>query len=113
MKDLKNASEYNGDFVRGERNGSGTYKWGKNYEYDGHFKRGQLDGEGTFKFKGKVYAGVWSNGTEVKINEINNKSLQKSRHIDVMPSVREMSSDEEEGQNSKKDKKAPHDKQIN
>lgn len=44
--------------------------WNGKYEYNGQFKNGQLDGEGTFKFKGKVYAGTWAQGTELRIAEI-------------------------------------------
>ena len=67
VDDLTNASEYEGDFVKGERSGQGKFVWNGKYEYNGQFKNGQLDGEGTFKFKGKVYAGTWVQGTELKI----------------------------------------------
>lgn len=57
-----------GNFVKGERSGYGSFVWNGKYEYEGEFKNGQLDGEGIFKFKGKVYAGTWAKGTELRIS---------------------------------------------
>ena len=44
LRNLNHASEYVGDFQKGERSGHGTFKWNNNYQYEGRFKRGQLDG---------------------------------------------------------------------
>jgi hypothetical protein len=61
---FSNGDIYEGEFVRGEREGIGTYYYTEKGDvYKGSWKSGYKDGSGTYGYKnGKVIKGIWERG---------------------------------------------------
>ena len=68
INDLGGASEYKGNFVKGEKSGEGKFNWKGEYEYEGPFKNGQVNGDGVCTIKDKTYNGKWEEGTEIRLS---------------------------------------------
>ena len=56
----KNGDVYEGEFVKGKRQGEGTYIFSDGEKYSGQWFQDQQHGRGVFTFKnGNVYDGLW------------------------------------------------------
>ena len=54
---------YEGNFVNGQFNGEGTYKWPDDCYFKGQYINGVREGNGEYKFiNGKIYKGPFTNG---------------------------------------------------
>ena len=60
--------KYVGDWKDGKRTGQGTYTWSNGNKYIGEWKDGKRTGQGTLTFPdGTKYVGEWKNGKEWNI----------------------------------------------
>jgi len=60
--------KYVGDWKDGKRTGQGTYTWSNGNKYIGEYKDGKPNGQGTLTYPdGTKYVGEWKNGKEWNI----------------------------------------------
>lgn len=50
---------YEGQFVKGLPDGTGTYKWANGTYYEGQWKNGMRNGEGKMVYKDSTTSGIW------------------------------------------------------
>ena len=60
---------YEGEYIKGIREGKGKYKWKDGRVFEGMFRNGKPDGKGKLTFKGKTFLCKYKNGkplTDIK-----------------------------------------------
>eukprot|EP01012_Entosiphon_sulcatum_P022082 TRINITY_DN2699_c0_g1_i1.p1 TRINITY_DN2699_c0_g1~~TRINITY_DN2699_c0_g1_i1.p1 ORF type:complete len:197 (+),score=16.21 TRINITY_DN2699_c0_g1_i1:171-761(+) len=60
---FRSRDSYEGEFLTGERNGTGTYKWASGASYTGLWENGRKHGKGVYTYPdGTVYDGSFDSG---------------------------------------------------